>query len=403
MVKGQLTRRFIVGLAAAIVLCAGVAWADHRPGNEVTIGIAVSRTGRYAEPAGRFVNSYKLFEQQRNAAGGWLGHKIKLVILDDKSDKQTSIKLYEKLITQDKVDFTIGPYSSGITDATANIIERYKYPTVAPGASSGIIWQKGRKYLFNIAAVAQDYQKGALHLAKEIGVTRIAIIGENSLFPKQSAEGAVAWAKQLGLKVVLNETYPKKQMDFTGLLQRIKSKRAEAIISNSYFADASAQIRQLRELNINLKIFSGTVGPALPRFAKELGGSAEYILGFSQWEPKPEILKRPGMEAFIAAYEQRYGLKPNYHAGLSYSALQILETAVKNAESLDRAAVHKQLRTMTASTILGPWKVDENNLNGHEGLTFQIINGERKIVWPKKLAEVEYRLPMPSWKQRSTK
>ena len=71
----------------------------HRPGNEVTIGIAVSRTGRYAEPAGRFVNSYKLFEQQRNAAGGWLGHKIKLVILDDKSDKQTSIKLYEKLIT----------------------------------------------------------------------------------------------------------------------------------------------------------------------------------------------------------------------------------------------------------------------------------------------------------------
>jgi branched-chain amino acid transport system substrate-binding protein len=398
--KRHLTRVLIVGLIVG--LFAGTAWAHHRPGNEVVIGIAISRTGRYAEPAGRFVNSYNLFVDQRNAAGGWLGHKIKLVMLDDKSDKQTSIKLYEKLITQDKVDFVMGPYSSGITDAVANIIERYKYPTLAPGASSGIIWQKGRKYIFNIVAVAQDYQKGALHIAKEIGLKRIAIIGENSLFPKQSAEGAVKWAKKLGLKVVLNETYPKKQTDFTGLLERIKSKRADAIISNSYFADAAAQIRQLRELNINMKMFSGTVGPGLPRFAKELGGTAEYVLGFSQWEPKPEILKRPGMQEFIEAYEQRYGVKPNYHAGMAYAAMQIFEAAIKKAGSFDRQKVWQALRTMETMTIAGPWKVDENNLNQHEGLTFQILNGKRMIVWPKHLAEVPYQLPMPKWSERRT-
>jgi hypothetical protein len=45
--------------------------------------------------------------------------------------------------------------------------------------------------------------------------------------------------------------------------------------------------------------------------------------------------------------------------------------------------------------------MDENNLNNHEGLTFQILNGERKIVWPPKLAEVKYKLPMPPWKKRS--
>jgi branched-chain amino acid transport system substrate-binding protein len=397
--KRYLTRVLIASLAVA-VLCTGVAWAHHRPGNEVTIGVAVSKTGRYAEPAGRYVNSYRLFVDERNAAGGWLGHKIKLVVMDDKSDKQTSIKLYEKLITQDKVDFTIGPYSSGITDATANIVERYKYPTVAPGASSGVIWQKGRKYVFNVMAVAQDYQKGALHLAKEIGAKRVAIIGENSLFPKQSAEGAVEWAKKLGLQVVLNETYPKKQADFTGLLQRIKSKRADVIVSNSYFADAAAQIRQLKELNVNVKMFSGTVGPSLPRFAKELGGTAEYVLGFSQWEPKPEVLKRPGMEAFIKAYEQRYGVKPNYHAGTAYTAMQVLEAAVKQAGSFDRQKVWQTLRTIETTTVMGPWKVDENNLNSHEGLTFQIMDGQRKIVWPEKLAEVPYKLPMPEWNKR---
>ncbi|MCY3823345.1 MAG: amino acid ABC transporter substrate-binding protein [Nitrospinae bacterium] len=369
--------------------------------DKVTLGIAISQTGRYAEPAGRMVNSYNLYVDQMNAKGGWLGKKIDMIILDDKSDKQTSIKLYEKLITQDRVDLTMGPYSSGITDAVANVLERYKYPTLAPGAASGIIWKKGRKYLFDIIAVAQDYQKGALHIARDIGVKRIAIIGEDSLFPRQSAEGAVDWAKKLGLKVVLNENYPRKQTDFTALLQKIKARRAEALISNSYFADAAAQIRQLRELNINMKIFAGTVGPGLPKFAKQLGNTAEYVLGFSQWEPKPEILKRPGMRAFIAAYEKRYGVKPNYHAGQSYASMQVFGEAVKRAGSIDRDKVWRTMRTMSTTTIIGPWKVDETGMNNHEGLTFQILDGQRKIVWPKKISEVPYKLPMPKWKDRA--
>jgi branched-chain amino acid transport system substrate-binding protein len=385
---------FVIALTAAPFVEKGVA-AD-----KITLGIAISQTGRYAEPAGRMVNSYNLYVDQMNAKGGWNGKKIDLIMMDDKSDKQTSIKLYEKLITQDKVDLTMGPYSSGITDAVANVLERYKYPTMAPGAASGIIWKKGRKYLFDIIAVAQDYQKGALHIAKDIGVKRIAIVGEDSLFPRQSAEGAVAWAKKLGLEVVLNENYPRKQTDFTGLLQKIKSRRAEALISNSYFADAAAQIRQLRELNINLKIFAGTVGPGLPKFAKQLGNTAEYVLGFSQWEPKPAILKRPGMTEFIAAYEKRYGVKPNYHAGQSYASMQVFGEAVKRAGSADRDKVWKTLRTMKTMTVIGPWKVDDTNMNNHEGLTFQILNGERKIVWPKKISEVPYKLPMPSWKER---
>ncbi len=388
-----------IGLVAALAIA--VSWSSQVwAAGEITVGVAISQTGRYAEPAGRFVNSWKMYVEQQNAKGGWIGKKINLQILDDKSDKQQSIKLFEKLITQDKVDLTMGPYSSGITDAVANILERYKYPTMAPGASSGILWKKGRKYLFNIIAVAQDYQKGAIYLAKEIGVKRIAIIGENSLFPRQSAEGAVAWAKKLGIEVVLNESYPKKQTDFTALLQKIKSRRADAIVSNSYFADAAAQIRGLRELNINLKIFSGTVGPALPKFAKQLGNTAEYVLGFSQWEPKPEILKRPGMEKFIADYRKRYGVKPNYHAGQSYASFQVVAAAVAKAGSVDRAKVWKAMRTMKTTTIIGPWKVDENNLNKHEGLTFQILNGERKIVWPPRLAEVKYKLPMPRWDKR---
>src|SRR5688500_5278499 len=194
-------RILVWAVLTAVVFTAAPAAANHRPGNEVLFGGAISLTGQYAEPAGRQVNSIKLWTDEVNARGGLLGHKVVVRLLDDKSEIQTSIKLYEKLITEDKVDLVLGPYSSGITEAVANVTERYKMPFVAYGAASTPIWEKGRKYIFNIVAVAEDYQKGAVHLAKQIGVKRAAIIGEDSLFPRQAAKGAQDWAKKLGIDI----------------------------------------------------------------------------------------------------------------------------------------------------------------------------------------------------------
>jgi branched-chain amino acid transport system substrate-binding protein len=90
----------------------------------------------------------------------------------------------------------------------------------------------------------------AVHLAKQIGVKKLAIIGQDSLFPRQAGKGAKEWAKKLGIDVVLEENYPTKQTDFTALLQKVKAADAEEVISNSYFAAAAAQLPQMRELNL---------------------------------------------------------------------------------------------------------------------------------------------------------
>jgi branched-chain amino acid transport system substrate-binding protein len=400
-----MTRQCIRALAAAFaaLLLSGSAsgvWAHHRPNNEVLLGGAISMTGQYAEPAGRQANSIKLWVDEVNGRGGLLGHKIVLRLLDDKSDVQTSIKLYEKLITEDKVDVVLGPYSSGITEAVANVTERYKMPFVAYGASASPIWEKGRRYIFNIVAVAETFQKGAVHLAKQAGVTKVAIIGQDSLFPRQSGKGAKDWAKKLGLEVVLEENYPAKQTDFTALLQKIKASGAEAVLSNSYFADAAAQLRQMRELNLNFKLYSSTVGPALPNFAEQLGPTAEYVLGFSLWEPLPAILKNPGMKEFIERYEKRYNEKPNYHAGGAYGALQATEAAIQKSGSFDHEKLRDALASIDLMTVFGRYKVDERGMNSHEGITFQILKGQRRVVWPEKWAETKAELPIPEWGKR---
>jgi branched-chain amino acid transport system substrate-binding protein len=386
--------------ALTLLLGVGTAWAHHRPNNEVLVGGAISQTGRYAEPAGRQVNSIKLWADEVNARGGLLGHKIALRLLDDRSDTQTSIKLYEKLITEDKVDVVLGPYSSGITEAVANVTERYKMPFVAYGASSTPIWEKGRKYIFNIVAVAEDYQKGAVHLAKQIGVTRAAIIGEDSLFPRQAGKGARDWAQKLGIEIVVDENYPLKQTDFTALLQKIKASGAEAVFSNSYFADSAAQLRQMREQNLNFKLYCSTIGPGLPNFPEQLGATAEYVLGFSQWEPLPQVLKHPGMKEYIEIYEKRFGEKPNYHAGGAYGALQATEAAIKKAGSFNGDALREALATIDVQTVFGRYKVDARGMNSHEGLTFQILRGKRLVVWPEKWAETKPELPTPEWSKR---
>jgi branched-chain amino acid transport system substrate-binding protein len=388
--------------ALAILLVAGVlpAAAHHRPNNEVLIGGAISQTGQYAEPAGRQVNSIKMWVDEVNGRGGLLGHKVRLLLLDDKSETQTAIKLYEKLLTEDKVDVLLAPYSSGITEAVANVNERYKMPFVAYGAASTPIWEKGRKYIFNIVAVAEDYQKGAVHLAKQIGVKKAAVIGQDSLFPRQSGKGAKDWAKKLGIEVVLEENYPPKQMDFTALLQKVRAAGAEALISNSYFADSAAQLRQMREQNINFKLYSSTVGPGLPNFPEQLGNTAEYVLGFSQWEPLPDVFKLPGMKEYIEAYEKRFKEKPNYHAGGAYAALQVTEAAIKKAGSFDSEKLREAMATLDMTTMFGRYKVDAKGMNAHEGITFQILRGQRKVVYPEKYAETKAELPMPEWSKR---
>jgi branched-chain amino acid transport system substrate-binding protein len=397
MIPRQLALRLLAALAA--VLFASAAFADDRPGNVVVFGGTLSLSGRYAEPAKRYLSVFRLYVDELNERGGLLGRKVELRILDDKSDRRTAIELYEKLITVDKVDLLLPPYSSWLDDAVANVMERYKRPFIASGAAKAI-WERERRYVFSAPITnLHDYQYGSLSIAKEIGIKRIAIIGEGSLAPAQITGGTSEWAKKLGLEVVFVQSYRKDQKDFTALLKAVEASGAEAIFSNSFYAGAVAQLRQMRQLNINTKMFAATVAPAIPKFVKELGGTAEFALGFSQWEAKL-ALGHPGIKEFIDHYEKRYGAKPNYHVAKGYAIMQVLEAAVKQVGSFDPQKLRDALASITVETVMGPWKADAQGMCTIPGLTIQIQKGQRVIVWPKDKAEAKYILPMPRWDER---
>ena len=137
----------------AVALVAALAWAvapvaEAQP--PIRIGASLAQTGLYAAIAQNQLRGYQLCVKHLNDKGGVLGRKLELVVHDDGSDPATAVRLYEKLITQEKVDLVLGPYSSAITDAVADVTEKHKMLMVAPIAPATSIYRKGRRFIFSM-------------------------------------------------------------------------------------------------------------------------------------------------------------------------------------------------------------------------------------------------------------
>src|ERR1041384_189794 len=228
-------------LAVAIALAVGGVVPATAQG-PIRIGASLSLTGTYAKLGKNQHEGYQLCQKDLNAKGGLLGRKIEFVIYDDQSMPPTGVRLYEKLITEDKVDAVMGPYSSPITEAVANVTEKYKKVMVSPLAATTSIFKKNRKYVFMVISPAEVYLEGLVDIAAKRGLKTVVVVNEDTLFSKAAAAGAVDLAKKKGMQVVFQEAYPKGNTDFSALLTKIKATNADVIAAATYFDDAEKSV-----------------------------------------------------------------------------------------------------------------------------------------------------------------
>ena len=393
-----MTRKMLGALAAAaVVLAAGVVTEAQGP---IRVGASLSLTGTYAKLGKNQHEGYQLCEKDLNAKGGLLGRKVQLVVYDDQSMPPTGVRLYEKLITEDKVDVVMGPYSSPITEAVANVTEKYKKIMVTPLAATTSIFRKEprRKYLFMILSPAEVYLEGLVDMAAKRGLKTVAVVNEDTLFSKAAASGAVELAKKKGMQVVFTEAYPKGNTDFSGLLTKVKALNPDVVAAATYFDDAVALTRQMKELNVNPKMYGVTVGGDLPEFYDVLKGSAEYIYGATQWEP---VLNYPGNKEWFESYKAEFKHEPSYHSAAGYTGCLIYAEGVKRANSLDADKVREQLLKLETRTMFGDYKVDQDGFQtAHKMVTFQWQKEKKVVVWPDDLAQGKIVFPTPPWTGR---
>src|SRR5438876_1298599 len=380
-----------------MVLGVGVSLVADAQG-PVRIGASLSLTGTYAKLGKNQQEGYQLCQKDLNAKGGLLGRKVEFVVYDDQSLPPTGVRLYEKLITEDKVDAVMGPYSSPITEAVANVTEKYKKVMVSPLAATTSIFKKGRKYISMVISPAEVYLEGLVDMAAKRGLKTVAIINEDTLFTKASANGTAELAKKRGMQVVLQEAYPKGNTDFSGLLVKVKAANPDVIAAGTYFDDAVAITRQMKELNVNPKMFGLTVGGDLPEFHDLLKQNAEYIYGSTQWD---ESLPYPGQKEFLAAYKKRFKHEPSYHAAAGYAGCLLYVEAARRAGTLDADKVREELLKLKMRTAFGDYAVEPDGFQiAHKMVMLQWQDGKRLVVWPEELSNGKPRFPTPPWNQR---
>ena len=373
----------------------------------IKIGCAVSLTGKMAPEGTNVKRGVELWEKFVNEKGGIdVGgekYAVEVIYYDDKSDAGTGTKLTEKLITEDKVDFLFGPFSSAITFATTAIGEKYGIITVAPEANATQVYERGYKNVFSILPPAPFLTQPIFEMAETLNPKpkTVAIIAANDLFPLSCAEGAVEKAEELGIEIVLNEKYPADTNDVSSLLSLVKQRNPDIFLTSGYTKDALMVVRQAREIGLNVPMMAFSVGIMLPEFISSLGDDANYVVEGEWWLPdgKDEGPIFGSTADYTALFNEEYGMNPGYHAASGSAAGVILQLAIEEAGTIETAAVREAMRGLDVTLAVWPGvKFNEKGQNvSSEHPVVQIQNKEYKVVWP-PVNEVIY--PMPEWSER---
>lgn len=394
--------RFVLILSMSTLIVAGSASAQQQTTSDrppLRIGATMSLTGKaYAVQGGYGREGYLLCQKHLNAQGGLLGRPVEFLIYDDESDEKTAARLYEKLITEDKVDAILGPYGTAITEAVADIPDRHRMVMVAANAATSSIWEKGRKYLIMVLAPVDSAAIGALELAARNGLKKVAIVNQDALLPKAVAKTTNELAKSKSLDVVAFETYPTGTSDFSALLTKVRDAAPDLLVAAAVrLDDLVAIMRQMRGMNLDIKMVSSLPYGLLPEFYQQLGKDAEFVYSATFWEAG---LPNPGNREFVAAYQKEFNRAPAVQSANSYAGCQIFAEAVRHAGTIESEKLRQALLSLRTKTILGDFAVDQRGFQiGQRAVTIQWQDGKQAVVWPDGLGGAP-RLPTPNWASR---
>lgn len=365
----------------------------------ITIGFAMNLTGREAPQAAGHMQAYELWAEMVNEKGGLhipeYGKRIpvKFVYYDSKSDPATAVRIYEKLINEDKVDVIFTPQGTSSHFAIAPLAEKYKIPMVGSTAASVKIRDLKTRYFWFTSPLADRYMRALVDLVKDLKVKKVAIIYAQELFTRENLQFLEPYAKEAGLDVVLLKDYPIAEKDLTTVLSEIKGKDPDAVLALCYAPDSFTMTAQAQEVGLNPKLFYQLIGPAVVAYEPKFGAAADGIACMGHWSPK---LKFPGAKEFYDRFVAKFNAKPDYlNSVLGFIAAQVMQQAIEKV-GLDREKLRDAIAGNEFQTINGTIRYEgvESTI---PGMVLQYQQGEKEIIWPPEYATAKPLYPKPAW------
>jgi len=407
-------------IAAALALPA-------RAAEPIKIGTGMALTGGLAANGKAAILAMKIWEEEINAKGGLLGRPVQLIYYDDQSNPSTVPGIFTKLLDVDKVDLICGDYGTNLLAPAMPVVIQHKmtffalfgldvnrefqYPKYfamqpAGGPDPSAAFSKG---FFEVAAAQNPKPK------------TLAIVAADAEFPHNAADGARKNAKEAGLQIVYDKTYPPTTTDYTPIVRALDAANADVVFSASYPPDAVGIVRAANEIGLKAKMFGGgLVGLQYASIKQQLGPLLNGIVNYDFWEPASTLSSSaefPGVLEFLKKYQTRAaaeGVDPlgYYLPPFAYANLQVLQAAVEGTKSLDQDKLAEWLRSNTIKTVVGDiafgpngeWKearvlqVQFHDVQGSDLEQWKTAD-KQTVLWPEKYATGKPVYPFSSAKR----
>jgi branched-chain amino acid transport system substrate-binding protein len=334
-------------------------------------------------------------------------HPVKIKYYDDTSSANQSAVLMQKLITEDKANFLLGPYGSAATATDAAIAEQNQIPMVEANGAAQSIFNQGYKYTFGVLSPANKYLQGVIDMAATLNPkpTTIAMLSADDNFSLEVANAINTYAPTKGMTVVLFKKYKNGATNLAAEVQAAKAANPDIVLNSGHLTEAIAINKAAKGQKLNAKIFAYSVGPSTPDFITALGADANFVYDGSQWTP--QVKYTPAFYLTVAQYVAAYKAKypgvgdPDYHVAESTAACLALERAIENAGSLDPKKVRDALAALDVTVFFGQIKFDSRGINIFKPMVVeQIQSGVHHTVFPGDVADAQPMYPTPAWDQR---
>jgi branched-chain amino acid transport system substrate-binding protein len=388
------------------------AFSAERP---FRIGFVVPLTGAFGKDGGLVKDAYLFWKETVNAGGGikvkGKQYPVELIFYDDKSEPQTSAKLVEKLITEDRVDLLLGGFGSSQVIAASAVSEKFHYPMTCGAASTLKLFDRGFKYYFSLLGKAPEEVRGCVEILPTLRPRprTAAIIGANIPFTADAADGFKAYAPQKGIEVVHFELFPMALIDYNSLLSKIKVKKPDVLLVGSHSLVAIRVMKGLKEIDFSPKGIFFSYGPTVPDFVDSLGKDAEYVFAASEWTPslpyKGDLFGTA--KDFHDKYKKRFGRAPDFVEAASIGGALVQQQTVEDLglvpplKDADREKMMKHLYARRFDNFYGPIKFGPDGANEiHPPVVVQIQKGRLVTVFPAEEAAGKPWYPMKPWKAR---
>ena len=403
-----------VATAATIGLLASGAARAKVEGDTITLGAAVSLTGKYSTNGKNTKDGYDLAVKRLNEMGGvkvgGKAYKLQVLYYDDESTPARGAQLAERLISQDGVKFVLGPYSSGLTKAIAPVTEKYSIPMVEGNGADRSLFQQGYKYMFAVLSTSDQYLREALNLAAEQATAagkdpkslKVAVAIENDNFSQDVRDGVIEDIERHGMQLVVDDKLPPELNDMAATLTKVKALKPDILIVSAHAKGPALAIRQMKEMQISVPMLAMTHCDSA-KIIEKFGKDAEFAVCASQWDRA--LTYKDGIfgsaEDFATAFQKEFSYDPPYQSAESAAAVLVFADAFARAGDFDTAKVRDALAGTDMQTFYGNIKFDESGKNTAKPMVlYQVQDGQFKVVAPSKWAAAKVIYPAPGWSER---